>query len=154
MRRLTAVLACAALALAACGDDDDDAAGDGGGGGDLQNEVADKLLDEEGDEFQLDDDCVREKAAQLSDDDAQAILDAEGDEDPDLSPEGIALTAELLSCADADAMIDQLVEQLPEGIDADCVREALDGVDLGDFASGGEPPSEFVDAMTECVQTG
>jgi hypothetical protein len=97
---------------------------------------------------------VRDKAAQLSDDDAQAILDAEGDEDPDLSPEGMALTAELLSCADADAIKDQLVEQLPEGVDADCVRDALEGVDLDDFVSGGEPPSEFVNAMTECVETG
>lgn len=145
MRAMTAVLACAVLALAACGGDDDDAGG-------AQGEVADRLLDEAADQdLALDESCVRDKASQLSDEDAQKLLDAEDDEDPDLSPEGEQVTAELFSCVSVDAFIDQVVSSLPEGVDAECVREKLQGIDLGAFAEGGQAPPEFSAAMVECV---
>ena len=147
MRKFSALLASAILVLAACGGDDD-----GGGGGGDQDEVADKLLESADDEgLELDEECVRDKASQFSDDDARALLDAEGDETPDLSPEGVALTGQLFSCLSSEAFVDELISSLPEGVDADCVREAMDGVDFSEFGSTGEPPSEFVSAMTECV---
>jgi len=155
MRRLTAVLACAALALAGCGDDDDDAAGDGGGGGgELQNEVADQFIDEAEGEVELDDDCVRETAAQFSDDDAQKVLDSDDVEGADLSPEGLATLGQLVGCIDPDAMIDQVVDGLPDTVDGDCVRDALEGVDLSEMLQGGTPPSELTDALTECAGGG
>ena len=124
MRRLVAALAGGLLALAACG-------GDGGGN---QDQAADMLIEGAEDEgLEIDEDCVRDKASQLSDEDAQKIVDAEdSDETPDLSPEGLALTAEVVSCVPRDAMIDQILGELPEGIDGDCVRQALEGVDLSD----------------------
>ena len=145
MRRLTAVLACAALALAACGDDDDD---DGGGG--AQAEVADEFLDEAEGEIDLDESCVRETAAQFSDEDAQKILDAEDVDSAELSPEGLATLGQLAGCIDRDALIDQMVEQLPEGIDTECVRDALEGVDFTQLSQG-ETPAELSDALTQCA---
>ena len=148
MRKLTAVLAAGVLTMAmtACSGDDDDA-----GGGCDQAKAADKLLDSAGEaDLELDEACVRDKANQLSDEDAKAIVEAEGDETPALSPEGDALTAELLTCVNTEDMIDQVVSSLPDGIDEDCVREALEDVDLSEF-SGGDPPPEFAEAMTTCV---
>ena len=48
-------------------------------------------------------------------------------------------------------MIDQILGDLPEGIDGDCVRQALEGVDLSEFVANGEAPEEFISAMTECM---
>jgi hypothetical protein len=58
---------------------------------------------------------------------------------------------ELFSCADADAMLDQVVEQMPDGIDRDCVRDALDGVDLSEMVQGSTPPAELTQALSECT---
>ena len=142
MRRLVAALAGGLLVLAACGD-----------GGGNQDQAADMLIEGAEDEgIEIDEDCVRDKASQLSDEDAQKIIDAEdSDETPDLSPEGLALTAEVVSCVPRDAMIDQILGDLPEGIDGDCVRQALEGVDLSEFVANGEAPEEFISAMTECM---
>jgi hypothetical protein len=134
----------ALLTLAACG---------GGGGGD-QGEVADKLLEAADDAgIELEADCVKEKAAKLSDDDAQKILDAGENDDPDLSPEGEALTAELFSCVSQDAFIDQITANLPEGVDADCVRDQLEGMDMASLAEGADS-AELGAAMASCVSGG
>jgi hypothetical protein len=134
----------AMFTLAACG---------GGGGGD-QAKAADMLLEQAADEgFELDADCVKDKASKLSDDDAKKIVEAGAEGDPDVSPEGDAIAAELISCFSQENLIDQMVENLPEGVDADCVREQLEGMDLSALAEGGDA-SEFGEAMTACVSGG
>src|SRR5215217_4688105 len=124
MRRFTAIAASAILALgaAACGGDD--------GGGD-QDAAADLFLEQaEQAGVDADDDCVREKADKLSDADAKAIVDAGSDGSPALSPEGEALSLELAGCVSTEDLMDQVLSSLPEGVDEDCVRDALEDVDL------------------------
>jgi hypothetical protein len=66
MRRTTALLAIAPLFLWGCGGDDDD------GGGETQSELADMLV---ADAVGTDEQCLRDKTAELSDDDAQFLID-------------------------------------------------------------------------------
>jgi hypothetical protein len=148
MRRPFAIAAIAAgLMLAGCGSDD------GAAVSGPQADAAQAAIDgaaEEG--LELDEDCVNEVAAQLSDEDAEK---AAADGDAELSPEGEALTAQLISCADADELIDGIIGAMNDSgamIDEDCAREALEGIDLGSLVSAGgdEPPAEFVEALTPC----
>lgn len=148
MSKMMAILASVTVLVAACG---------GGGGGD-QEEVADKLLEAaEEQDLALDEECVRDKADQLSDADADKLLEAADDDDIEeigLSPEGEQLTTELFSCVSTEEFIDTILEQLPdEGIDKDCVREQLEELDTADLTSGEMPP-ELSTAMAECVSTG
>ncbi len=96
--RLVAGLAVSALALAACGDDD--------GGGSPQDEVADLLLgDLEGEDLEgveVDEDCIRDVTGQLSDEDAQAIIDAGPDGEADISDAGEEVGFGVLECIDFD----------------------------------------------------
>lgn len=99
-KRILAAAAAATLLLSACG----------GGGGDVQNEVADIYIKAMGDladeldvELDINEGCVRDLTAQLSDDDAQKLVDAGIDGDP----EGLSAEA------------DELGEQLFE----DCITE-------------------------------
>jgi hypothetical protein len=48
-------------------------------------------------------------------------------------------------------MIDQVVEGLPDSVDRECVRDALQGVDMSEMLQGGTPPSELTDALAECT---
>lgn len=106
--RLIGGLLVAAMALTACGGDDD---GGGGGGGSPQDQVADLMLDElrgtmeqEGLEgVEIDEECVRDAVAKLSDDDAQAIVDAGPDGDPDISVDATEFAASMTSCIDLGA---------------------------------------------------
>ena len=105
-KRILAATAAATLLLAACGGDDDS------GGDSPQDQVADMMIDALNAEFEseelqgvasLDEDCVRDAAGELSDDDAQKIIDA----GPDGDPEGLSTSAEeaaasLLECVDID----------------------------------------------------
>lgn len=77
---MTAVLG---LTIAACGGDD----GNGGPSGGAQNQVAQLLIDEFDSEegFSVNESCVRGVTAQLSNADAQAILAAYPDGEPELS---------------------------------------------------------------------
>ena len=148
MRRFTAIAASAMLAVgaAACGGDD--------GGGDDQEAAADLFLEQaEQAGIDGDDDCVREKADKLSDADAKAIVDAGSDGSPELSPEGEALSLELAGCVSTEDLMDQVLSSLPEGVDEDCVRDALEDVDLSAIA-GGDTPPEFATAIAECVTGG
>lgn len=99
--RIVAGLAAGALVLAACGGDDDD-----GGGGSPQDQVADLLLTElEGEELEgvtVDEDCVRDVTGQLSDEDAEAIVEAGPDGDPDVSVSGEEIGFQILECVDID----------------------------------------------------
>lgn len=139
--RLLGTIAIAALALTACGGDDD-----GGGGGD-QDVVADRILasaDDEG--LELDADCVRDVAGKLSDDDAAKMVEAGVDGNPELSADAEALSNEMFSCFDTDALVDQIVAEMGgEGVDADCLKRVLDDQGVESLDSG---------AIFECIDLG
>ncbi len=137
--RLIGSLAIATLSLAACG----------GGSGGQQDEVADMMLEAASEEegIDLDEDCVRETAGKLSDDDAKKIVDAGMDGDPELSPEADALAAEMFSCVNTDALVDEMIAELGgEGVDADCLKRVLGDVDPQALADG-----EMPDGLFECI---
>jgi hypothetical protein len=137
--RLIGSLAIATLTFAACG----------GGSGGQQGEVADMMLEAAGDEgFDLDEDCVRETADKLSDDDAAKIVEAGPDGNADLSEEADALANEMFSCVNTDALVDQMVDQLGgEGIDTDCLKDVLSDMDPEALADGDMP-----DGLFECIE--
>lgn len=145
MRVIKAMTVGAMLTLAACG---------GGSGGGDQAKVADMALQEMSDQgVELDAECVKDKTAKLSDEDAKKLVEAGPDGDADVSPEAEAIAQEMIACISQDALVDQMVESLPEGVDADCVRKELEGMDLAALAEGGDM-AEFGEAMTKCVSGG
>jgi hypothetical protein len=153
MRRPFAIAAITAgLALAACGSDGDSGSDAGSDLPAPQAAAAQSAIESAAAEgFTLDEDCVNDLAAQLSDDDA--VKAAEGGEG--MSPDGEALTGELVSCADPDELIDGIIAAMGGGgvaLDEDCAREALEGLDLGSLAgtSGDQPPAEFTEALRPC----
>ncbi len=104
--KIRAIVAATAtvLALSACGGDDD-------GGSGVQAQVADMMIDtmnealeaEGVDGVDIDEDCIRDAANELSDDDARKILDAGPDGDPEgLSAEADAAGDALIDCIDID----------------------------------------------------
>jgi len=148
MRRITGLIAASVLFVAACGGNDDDNATATG----VQNDAADEIIKQANDgDLNPDEGCIREKAAKLSDDDAQKIVDASSSSDtPDLSPEGLAIVGETASCLSGDAMMNQIIEGLPEGVDGDCVRDKLKDVDFGAIFETGTTPPEVDQAITDC----
>ncbi len=94
-KTLLGALAVGAILVAACSDSGDD------GGGGAQREVADMLadvLDEQGVAF--DEDCIRDVTSQLSDEDAERLVDAGIDGDAEISEEAVALSEQLQDCVD------------------------------------------------------
>lgn len=93
-----AATAFALTSIAACGDDDD------GGSGSAQDQVADMTIEQLGvDEgVDVDADCVRDKAHELSDDDAQVVIDAGLSGEADVSADGQAVAASLVECLTVD----------------------------------------------------
>ncbi len=160
-KSIVATLAAGALVFAACGSDSDgssgsspadssastDSAAEGAPDG-VQGEAAAAFLgaaSESG--IDADKDCVYELASQLSDEDAQAIVDSAPSGDAELSAEGTALTAQLTGCVSSEELVDSYIDTLKESgqpFDEDCVREALDGIDFAELASAAEG-----DAATE-----
>jgi hypothetical protein len=139
MRRITALLASSVLLVAACGGDDDDSAGG------VQDEAADALIEDANDAgADPDEDCIREKTADLDDDDAQKIVDADDDATAELSPEGMTILADAATCLSAEAVLDSIIEALPEGVDGDCVRDRLADLDASTAAE------EVQSAIVEC----
>jgi len=151
--RLAATAAtCLALALGACGDDDDG----GGAGSSLQSRVADNVMDEAEDEdVELDRACVDVITAQLSDEDAQVIVDSIGsDEDPDVSDEGDALAAQIFGCASDGDIVDALMENFDqEGLDEDCVRGVLEGYTSEELAAIGQSGSDASSGVMEKLRS-
>ena len=135
-------IATAALLLTACG----------GGASGTQGEVADLMLEEaEKEGIELDEDCVQDVAGKLSDDDAQKLLDAGVDGDPELSDAGEDLATEMVGCLDTDALVDQLIAPLVEemgedNVDVDCLKDALKDVDLSN-----PEDASIGSAMIDCV---
>lgn len=146
--RLFGTVAIATLTLAACG----------GGGGGVQGEVADMMIDElEAEDLDVDESCLRDATSKLSDDDAQKILDAGPDGDAEgLSDEAEAAAAEAIGCIDTGALVDQMIDDMvaemgEENVDADCIRDATDGLDLANLDEG---DGEFMSALFECITIG
>jgi clumping factor A len=109
----------------------------------------------------LDKDCVNELAAQLSDEDAQAIADAGPESDAGVSDEGTAIGTQLLGCADNDDIIDAFITALQQDgqeFDEDCVRDGLKDVDLAGLAASAEgdggTPEEVINAVVGCFSLG
>jgi hypothetical protein len=119
------MLGVAALAMSACG------SGDGG----RQGEVADLFIQlaEEGG-IALDRACVEEAAEGLPDEDAEKIAEAGIGDNPVLSDEATAIGDEMFDCVEVDSYIDNVVGQFDndESVDADCLRDALDGAETPD----------------------
>lgn len=153
MKRTVIIVAlAAATALTACGSDDSSSSISG-----PQADAAQAAIDSAAEDgLTLDEDCVNDLAAQLSDEDAEL---AAADGDAELSPEGEALTVQLVTCADPDELIDGIIGAMGDGgamFDEDCAREALQDLDFPALiaASGDsdEPPAEFVAALTPCFE--
>lgn len=143
---LTAGLAAAVLVLAACGSDDSSPSGD-------QGEVADLLMEAAGDEgFELDRDCVNEKAGELSNDDAKALAEAGLEGDAEISAAGDAIGEAIFSeCVDASSYLNALIESFGEDdptLDTDCLRSALEGKTVDEIDEG------LFDAAFECTTDG
>ena len=113
-----ALLPITLLAIAACSGSDD------AGLTDEQRAAVDQFMDQEDAETLFDQDCVEDRIKDLSDEDAKAITDAGPDGNPELSPEGEALTRELASCIDFDALVDQIVSESGQQVDEECISEA------------------------------
>jgi hypothetical protein len=130
--------------------------------GDLQGEAAETLIAAtEGGGIELDPACVSDLTAQLSDEDAQEIVDARAESDADVSAEGTAIVGRLLGCADNDQLIDVFIEQLQaagQEFDEACVREGLQDVDLAEIAASQDDQSgtqeEAMSAVFDCFELG
>lgn len=136
--------AAVALALTACGSDSN------------QDELANVLLaSARAEGIEADEDCIKEVASKLSDDDARKVIDSEGDLDTvELSPEGFSTTAGILNCVDVSTFVDEQITLLQaQGIDFDeqCLRAAFDDVDFSEFGPDFTPPPALQDALLACL---
>jgi len=131
--RMVGVVALSVLVIAACG----------GGDASPQDEVAELFVDVMDDQgIALDEDCVKDVAQDLSDEDAQAMVDAGSDVDADFSPAATQLAARAASCIDIDSLVDQMVDLLGDDlVDGDCLKDAFEGIDPAVIDSG-EFPAE------------
>lgn len=154
-KSIVASLAVGVLVLAACGSDS------GSSSGGPQGEAADAAIaaaSEEG--MELDEECVNDLASQLSDEDAEAIVAAGPDGDPEISDEGTAIGVQLMTCADSSEIADAFIEEMKasgQEFDEECVREGLDGLDLSTLAGDaqtGEAPEELISAVFDCFEVG
>ncbi len=146
-KTMLAAGAAAALVFSACGSESSD-----------QDKVAQILLAEaEQDGIEADEDCVKDVAGQLSDDDAQKVLaiDENDDlEDAGLSDAGFSTALGVLNCVDVSEFIDEAIAELRnEGVpfDEQCVRDAFEGVDFSQFTADGGIPDELATAMIGCI---
>lgn len=145
--RVIAAAVAATLVLSGCGD-----------GGGKQDEVADMVIEEMADQdVAMDEDCVREAAGKLSDDDAQKILDAGPDGDAgDLSDDAQEAARTLINCVDTDQLVDQIVDSMvdsigAENIDVDCLKDTLRGMDLANLEDG---DASMMSGLAECLALG
>jgi hypothetical protein len=157
-RTLMLGIAVAGLALAGCGSDGGGDGASGDLGGPQAAAAAATIESASSSGLQLDEACVNDLAAQLSDEDAEAIVS--GGDDAEISAEGQALGGELLGCADADALVDAIIAGINESgqeIDEDCARAELADEDVAEVVAaiqGGDMPPDLVAALVECIDVG
>ncbi len=155
-KKLISTIAAGILVLAACGSDS------GSSASGAQGEAADAAIAAAKDQgIELDVDCVNELASKLSDEDAQAIVDAGPDGDADVSDEGTAIGTQLLGCAGNDQIIDAFINELKtseQDFDEGCVRDGLKDLDLAALAASEDgqsgTPDEIVSAVFSCFSLG
>lgn len=100
--RLISTVAIAALALAACGGDDDGGGSPQDGVADMMLEVINSELGEDTPGVSIDEQCVRDAIGELSDEDAQKILDAGPDGNPEVSASAEAIGESIFECVEID----------------------------------------------------
>ena len=150
MTKKTLAAAVGALALlgAACG----------GGSGDAAK-IADKIMTSAKDEgMDLDKSCVTKLAEKFNDADTAMLVDNLDNEDFDLdqlSDEGAALGMQLIGCADKDALVDMMMEEIGEmpGADPECIRAALDKLDTDALIELGESEGDPSSSSGEALMT-
>ncbi len=106
----------------------------------------DELAGEQGIEF--DRGCVEDLAGELSDDDAEAIVDAGTEGDAEISAEGEAIGDRVFTeCVDLSSYRDAIIEQFEgdETVDADCLRDAM-----GDASTVEELEESMISMAFEC----
>jgi hypothetical protein len=147
------------LTFSACGSDADSGSDSGSDSNtelsEAQSAAAKSAVESAAaDGITLDEECVEGIAGQLSEDDARLAAD---DADAELSAAGEALGLELLSCADADEIVELFIAGMSEGgeaFDEDCAREQLQDVDVKEIiataGSDEDLPAELVTALTPC----
>ncbi len=162
-KKLVTAAIVAVTLLAACGSDDGGSGSDGGGD---QTKAADALMKSaEEEDIALDEDCVREVSAKLTDEDAKLILDSiDSDGEPTLSDAGEVLKGEIFGCIDASQLVDQMMQEIGDqpGMDKDCVREVLDGLSSDDIASiaqgngdlSGDVMGQVMQDLVPCMSAG
>ncbi len=177
-KKLITMIAAGVLVLAACGSDSDDGASDtqedaadttdvveedaAEPPGNVQEEAAETVIAAtQRDGIELDADCVNDLTSQLSDEDAQAIVDAEAESDAEVSVEGTAIVNKLLGCAGNDQIIDAFIAEMKQSgqeFDEECVREGLEDIDLAEIAASEEgqsgTPEEVISAVFDCFELG
>lgn len=130
--RLAAAIGALTLLGAACG---------GSGGSGDASKIADKIVQSAKDEgMQLDKSCVTKLAEKFNEADTKMLIDNLDNEDFDLdqlSDEGAALGPQVIGCADKDALIDMMMDQIGSvpGLDADCVRGVLEEIEPEQLAT-------------------
>ena len=141
MKKLLISAVSATLLFSACGGSSGDSAQDG---------VADLLIGvAEDQDLQLDEDCVRSTSAKFSDADAQALVDAGIDGDPEISDAGDVLGEQIFNeCVDASSYLDSLITSFSEDgtVDADCLQDALKGLTVGEI------DEEIFDVAFDCAK--
>jgi hypothetical protein len=143
------------LAFSACGSDSDSGSDGGSELSEAQAAAADAAIESAAaDDVTLDRECVEGIAGQLSEDDARLAAD---DTEAELSAAGEALGTELLSCADADEIVELFIAGMSDGgeqFDEDCAREQLADVDvqaiIASAGDGEDVPAELIAALTPC----
>jgi len=137
--RLTGVLAAATVGVTACG----------GGGNGSQDEVADMFIElAESEGIELDRDCVVKTAGELSDADAENIVEAGANGSADVSDDAQAIGIEILSCLDVDSFRDSVLTQFEQegSIDIDCLRAELEQLETVE-----EIEDRVIDAAFGCA---
>src|SRR5204863_1969063 len=106
--------------------------------GDVREELVRLTVQEFASEnLDVDRECVRAIAADLSDADAQAIVAAYPNGNRSVSDAGEATSARLLTCVDRDQLLDTLVASIlaTAPVTEDCVRAALAPLDVEQLAA-------------------
>jgi len=151
-KRILGLAAVAALAVSACGSDSDSSSdsSESASGGELQDLIAILFVSQmEAQQITIDLDCAKAAAAEISDGDAQAIVDAGDEAGPDFSDAALAFSERAVECLDIDTLIDQIVEVVGEEfVDGDCLKDALKDIEPSSLVSG-DLPAETEDCFTE-----
>jgi hypothetical protein len=121
--------------------------------------IADKIMTSAKDDgMELDKSCVTKLAEKFNDADTEMLVDNLDNEDFDLdqlSDEGAALGMQLIGCADKDALVDMMMEEIGEmpGADPECIRAALDKLDTDALIELGESEGDPSSSSGEALMT-